>query len=57
MFRRLVLCVPFLYHTTLTSEAGRILPSAILDVNNFFIMKANATKLGDFFQKKILETA
>ena len=27
-----------------------ILPAATLDVNNFFNIKANATKLGDFFQ-------
>ena len=26
-----------------------ILPAATLDVNNFFNIKANATKLGDFF--------
>ena len=29
---------------------GRILPAATLDVINFFNIKANATKLGDFFQ-------
>ena len=29
---------------------GRILPTATLDVNNFFNIKANATKFGDFFQ-------
>ena len=29
---------------------GGILPAATLDVNNFFNIKANATKLGDFFQ-------
>ena len=27
---------------------GAILPAATLDVNNFFNIKANATKLGDF---------
>ena len=29
---------------------GQILPAATLDVNNFFNIKANAMKLGDFFQ-------
>ena len=29
---------------------GGILPAATLDVNNFFNIKANATKLGDFFK-------
>ena len=29
---------------------GRIPPAATLDVNNFFNIKTNATKLGDFFQ-------
>ena len=26
------------------------MPAASLDVNNFFNVKANSTKLGDFFQ-------
>ena len=30
---------------------GGILPAATLDVNNFFNIKANATKLGDFSKK------
>ena len=29
---------------------ARILPAVTLDVNNFFNITANATKLGDFFQ-------
>ena len=28
---------------------GGILPAVTLDVNNFFNIKANATKLGEFF--------
>ena len=32
-----------------TGGGGRILPAATLDVNDFFSIKANATKLGDFF--------
>ena len=28
---------------------GAILPAATLDVNNVFNIKANSTKLGDFF--------
>ena len=30
---------------------GEILPEATLAVNNFFNMKANATKLAEFFRK------
>ena len=35
---------------TLFRPGGRrILPAATLDINNFLNIKANATKLGDFF--------
>ena len=34
---------------TLFIPGGRILLAATLDVNNFFNIKVNATKLGDFF--------
>ena len=35
---------------------GRIPPAATLNVNNFFNIKANATKLGDFLPKNYLTT-
>ena len=37
------------YELTIFRPGGRILPAATLDVNNFFNIKANATKLSDFF--------